>query len=252
MSEPSQQSSTLSKKAGRDSLNRLRELQAGHDRRKAARKEPVPVPASTPSLKDRSRYSIPPEEIERMKVERTRREAAERFAATNVPKRHADVTEFRQHDTWGLAFKDEVIPKLLRGSILALLGARGTGKTQLAVEAIRYLSGNSKRCHYVKAALLFLAMRRSAHSEGSEESVIAHYVKQFDLLVIDEVGNRGQTPWENRMLTLLLDCRYDAVVDTIVISNETPEDLAGSIGASVMSRLSETGCIIECDWESFR
>ena len=46
--------------------------------------------------------------------------------------------------------------------------------------------------------------------------------------------------------------RYGAMKDTILISNQTPDVFQKAIGSSILSRLQETGAIIQCDWPSFR
>ena len=81
---------------------------------------------------------------------------------------------------------------------------------------------------------------------------------QFDkftgpnLLVIDELAVRGETPYEDRVLTHILDSRYDAKRDTILISNQEPQNFTAIIGDSIRDRMHETGGIIECTWDSFR
>ena len=63
---------------------------------------------------------------------------------------------------------------------------------------------------------------------------------------------RAETQFEDRMISHLIDLRYDAMLDTILISNQAKESFADSIGKSAVSRLIETGEVIECNWESFR
>ena len=63
---------------------------------------------------------------------------------------------------------------------------------------------------------------------------------------------RGETEFENRVLDNLVDLRYDAGLDTILISNQTREEFGKPLGLTIISRIHESGDIIECKWESFR
>lgn len=40
--------------------------------------------------------------------------------------------------------------------------------------------------------------------------------------------------------------------DTLIISNQDVSALTASLGPSTVSRMRETGGVIECDWESYR
>jgi DNA replication protein DnaC len=93
------------------------------------------------------------------------------------------------------------------------------------------------------------SFRRS--SETSEDDVLESLASP-KLLVIDEVQERSESAWEDRLLTFLVNQRYNAMKDTILIANLTKAEFAQSVGASIVSRLNETGGIIECAWPSFR
>jgi len=60
------------------------------------------------------------------------------------------------------------------------------------------------------------------------------------------------TPWEDRMLTALVDYRYSQKRDTVLISNLKRDEFETSMGNSILSRMVEAGGIIECGWPSFR
>ena len=140
-----------------------------------------------------------------------------------------------------------------RGAFLALVGSRGPGKTQLGVCAMHRVCQQGKPVRYVKA-LDFFAEVKAAYlpdSKDDERGVIKRFCRP-QLLVIDGMEVRGETPWEDRMLSHLIDRRYDDMTDTILIANLKEEDLLHSIGSSAESRLREVGGVIICDWPSFR
>ncbi len=139
----------------------------------------------------------------------------------------------------------------LSGSLVVLWGPRGTGKTQLALEVARTVA--AEKCLYRKASDIFRELRytyRSSATQG-EKDVFESFVRPF-LLVIDEAQERGETDFEDRVLTQIVDRRYDAMLHTIIISNLTREALAKSLGSSIVSRAHEIGEVIECAWPSFR
>lgn len=150
------------------------------------------------------------------------------------------------------------------GAIVALLGARGTGKTQIAhnllgVAIAKYLHEWSTwkgQPRYTSAAKIFRAMRdaqkRQRGDEGDNESqTIARFVEP-KLLVIDEAHERGETDFENRTFTEIIDDRYANNRTTILISNLSKAEFSKSIGPSIVSRIHEAGSTIECNWPSFR
>lgn len=140
-----------------------------------------------------------------------------------------------------------------QGFLIALVGANGPGKTQLGVELMFKMTEQLKRALYCTATEFFMDVKATYHSQSphSERSVIEQYSKPY-LLVIDELGKCGQTEWEDRLLFEMIDRRYRNMKDTLLISNEEKPKFLESIGASLRSRMQETGGIIECNWPSFR
>lgn len=170
------------------------------------------------------------------------------------PRRHIETLDAcrdeREHP-WRLAL-DGLLPRLDSGILIPLLGRRGTGKTQLAVALASALIQRdpSATVRYVKAADLFRQLREAMH-EGREAAALES-LRRVSLLVIDEAHERGHTDYEDRTLVGLIDKRYDAMRDTLLIANQTRAEFAASIGASVVSRIHEVGEALECDWPSFR
>lgn len=186
------------------------------------------------------------------RTSRTQWERALRYSM--APKRHLHgVTETGgKWDEWsqaGVRLNNAAKP----GAIIGLVGPRGTGKTQMAVEVIKgYLAANYIAM-YVKAMDIFLSIRESygAAANSSERRAVEYWMGG-DLLVIDELQVRGETEWENRLLTHIVDKRYDAMKTTLLVANYTPDELAEAVGASIARRIEECGGVIECDWESWK
>ena len=150
-----------------------------------------------------------------------------------------------------------------------MYGAHGTGKTRMAWEiarkctpqdahfAVGGIGWNASRkdrpAIYTTAVGLFLEIRDTfrADSESSEMQVVKKYT-DAGLLVIDEVQERGETDFENKKLTTIIDARYAYERPTILITNYSREKLAATLSPAVLDRIRENGCGLYFDWTSFR
>ena len=171
------------------------------------------------------------------------------FFDADVPKRHFAIPAILP-GPWLDKLKD-LKGQIGKGCLLALLGKRGTGKTQMAVELMRHTCVQGRSAKYTTAMRFFTAVKDSYKGDTTESAVLKQYLKPC-LLVIDEAQERGETGWEDRLLGSLVDSRYGAMRDTVLVSNLARREFERAIGSSIMSRMSETGGIIECNWPSFR
>lgn len=175
------------------------------------------------------------------------------FRCANIPARHErnKGVVIQRAGGWQTAH-DTIVGKLGSGFLYGALGKRGTGKTQIAVNAMTASILADRQPLYVKAMDIFLWIRRTFKNEAvSELDAIADFLCPR-LLVIDEIQERGESEWEDRILVHLIDKRYDALHDTLLIGNLKPEEFEPAMGTSIMSRLRECGGLIVCDWPSFR
>jgi len=180
------------------------------------------------------------------------------YLMSNIPKRHQRAINEAESPSQWLHIRDRVIGRIGEGFIIALLGTRGPGKTQIAEQAIRYCSHKlgdkaARPSLYVRAMDVFLDLRATYNADApdTERSVIEKFCAP-QLLVVDECQERGESAWEDRMLSYVIDRRYGDMKDTILIANLMEKAFRESVGTSIMSRLIETGEIIECVWPSFR
>lgn len=168
-------------------------------------------------------------------------------------------------EKWHAAFQDALAAIEKRG-IVAFLGKRGPGKTQMAAEIARlgkwpndekFWNGHyaqaDKTALYRRAMDIFLELRDAAQNDsGTSEKRVLSRLESVGLLVIDEFQERGGTEWEGRILCNLLDKRYAAERPTIIIANYTREEMAAALSPSIKDRIRENGRAIIFDWESFR
>jgi DNA replication protein DnaC len=139
-----------------------------------------------------------------------------------------------------------------RGFLAALIGAYGNGKTQLATELIRINCESYRSSLFITATdfLMDIKATYKPTNPQSERDVIKRYCEP-SLLVIDEIAKRGETDWENNLLFHLVNKRYNAKLDTLLIANQTDSEFSKSIGPSLARRLNETGGVIVCEWKGF-
>jgi DNA replication protein DnaC len=194
------------------------------------------------------------------KIEKNRKESDERERLMKIsvlrqdwraPKRHTIAT-VKPEGEWGRRLAS-ITDRIGKGMLVALIGTRGTGKTQLAVEVMKAATEKMRSAIYITATEFFMEVKATYRrdSDCTEESVIRDY-RNTRLLVIDEIGKRAQSDWENNLLFELINLRYNDMRDTLVIDNATKPDFIAAIGPSIASRMNECGGIIECNWGSFR
>jgi DNA replication protein DnaC len=155
--------------------------------------------------------------------------------------------------------------QLTDGMILVLIGNRGTGKTQAATWLIRKSVEAEIKSLYITALSLFLEIRETYNRPGpkpesligqtvdkvTESQVVQKYVN-VPFLVIDEIQDRSESDFEDRILTHIIDQRYGAMMETVLIGNLTPKNLRRHLGESITDRIMEVGKVIEMNGRSYR
>lgn len=196
------------------------------------------------------------EEWDKREAEQLRQEKAERVRELKqgwgAPKRHM-ACKARREGEWGKTL-DAVTKRLGTGFTVALIGGYGPGKTQLAVEVMRHqVEQRTAAALYCTAVEFFMSIKETYRkdSDASEKDVLVSFSKP-GLLVIDEIGKRSDSAWENLLLFELLDRRYRDMRDTVVIANQTLAEFTAGMGSALCSRMSESGGLVECTWPSFR
>lgn len=186
-----------------------------------------------------------------------------RLRATRLPERFWFIAE-----KWKPAQREtyEEVKSLLKrtGAIIALIGERGVGKTtivgQLIIERVmdESLLLWERVPPYRKLSDLlatFKAIYADFGTKDPDELLARHNrlcSQDNPFLAIDEIHVCEEQKIKNRFMIDTLDKRYANLVDTIIISNETPEEFEASTDDSIRSRMKEHGRIIHCTWESWR
>ena len=156
------------------------------------------------------------------------------------------------------------------GGLIIAYGGRGTGKTQMAFHLARnanfpnaayppiYKNGftpehRNRPAIYLKAMEIFVDSKHSFNrKEAPTIKEILQKLEDAAFLIIDEAQVRGETKFEDDLLTTLIDKRYDGVRATMLITNLGRKEFAATLSPSIISRIEQIGCGIECNWQSYR
>lgn len=149
------------------------------------------------------------------------------------------------------------------GAIVVLTGERGTGKTTICAQMARHRAEDDRlppwdrQPPYRKLVDLIAKYKPLYGNMGSVtmDDLAASrdwFCRNHSLVFIDEIHECEDAALKNRVLTDIIDRRYAAHRDTILISNQSVEDFKASTNDSILSRLSEHGSIIPCNWRSWR
>jgi len=137
------------------------------------------------------------------------------------------------------------------GGILSLVGGRGSGKTRLAIEVARRIDPKGTR--YMAAMDVFLRLQACYRPAANETEVqVLRELSRCRVLILDEIQERGNSEWEDRILTHLIDKRYGSLLPTVLIANLKPDELKKRLGPSIMDRMAEGGGLLEITGASHR
>lgn len=151
------------------------------------------------------------------------------------------------------------IEKLVSGEKkkIVMLGKNGTGKTHLAIAAVKKIGGAIYTMNEIN-----IRIRASyAPSAIETEGAILEALIRLPLLVIDELGRTKGSDAEKNTLSHIIDRRHQRYLPLILISNrhykgdcpngECPDCFENFIGEDTMSRLAQDAILLRFygdDW----
>ena len=202
-------------------------------------------------------------------AETTKTKESDKQAITSCidfPERHRAQIELIG-DEWTATYQ-KALQTANSCGIVALIGGRGTGKTQMAwqiaknvklqnVNTVNYDSGFSKQINrpaiYRTAMEIFVELRSTyaPKAEKTEWQLMKEY-ENAALLVIDEINVTTGNNFEDLKMTAIMDKRYQRLRPTIIIGNVDLQQFSDRMGKSVINRIEEDGIILSCNWQSYR
>lgn len=202
-------------------------------------------------------------------AETTKTKESDKQAITSCidfPERHRAQIELIG-DEWTATYQ-KALQTANSCGIVALIGGRGTGKTQMAwqiaknvklqnVNTVNYDSGFSKQINrpaiYRTAMEIFVELRSTyaPKAEKTEWQLMKEY-ENAALLVIDEINVTTGNNFEDLKMTAIMDKRYQRLRPTILIGNVDLQQFSDRMGKSVINRIEEDGIILSCNWQSYR
>jgi DNA replication protein DnaC len=239
-----------------EAIRRLAELRA-----KAPRSDDADsVQASIRSLGRRISEKLAEREggddvTERLRKQSERDRRRDLWRAAGFPTRHVQAIE-KDEVVWPYPAYQAYIAVadvVAAGGLCAMVGPRGTGKTQMGTSISRSaVMNDGLSAVYWRTADLIADFRTRTYTAGESENTALKRLSAIGLIVLDEYQERRNTADEDTIITRLLDHRYADKHATILIANLRPDKLIESLGPSVADRLRETGEIVECVWDSYR
>ena len=141
---------------------------------------------------------------------------------------------------------------------LVMMGVNGTGKTHLAVAAVRTLNGQIWSMYEIT-----MRIRASySHAESENEAQILDELARLPMLAIDEIGRTKGSDAESNWLSYIVDKRHVRHLPLILVTNKhirkdcqkygCQNCLENYIGDDIMSRLNEGGLMIRFAGRDYR
>lgn len=135
-------------------------------------------------------------------------------------------------------------------------GACGTGKTHLAISALKYFVQQIP-CHqfvtimddYINAIFItvpeLLMKIRSCFSLDKCEETIVNKYSNVPFLVLDDLGVEKGSEWALQTLYIIINNRYSNCLQTVITSNFSIEEIGIKLGDRIASRIAGMCDVVE-------
>lgn len=177
--------------------------------------------------------------------------------ASGVPKKHSSST-LSTFEPQGDTLKKihSFIRSWTEGDLehgLLLYGNVGTGKTHLAVGAMRELfkRGWSGEFCNVRDFIMQCQSSFRPDTRRSVSEIVGDYLDGATFIVLDDIGSEKHTDFVRQSLLHLVDSAYSGSIRVIATSNSSPESL-GKIDDRIASRLVEMCLPLRFDNPDYR
>lgn len=178
--------------------------------------------------------------IERLKADL---QIPERFSECTFENYVPDCEEAKRALKVCRAYASKWPERLQRGGGLVMCGKHGTGKNHLALAIAKSVIESHQSPAAFTTALKIAREYKSTWSKTStrtEDEVIRQFTRP-DLLIIDEIGVQFGSEAEKLIMFEIINTRYERMRPTILISNQSKEELSAFIGERVIDRMNDGG-----------
>ena len=187
----------------------------------------------------------------------------ERWKGMNIPPLYYSAT-LANFDAYNVNLKAALDSALALVSgkyqSLVFVGSPGTGKTHLAIGALKRLGGAIHRMYRVSCQI------RATYTPASKETeeMVLDRMANYKLLCIDEIGKSKGSDSELSWLSDIIDTSHSNGNKIILISNnhlrgDCPNGAKGCasclenyLGDDMISRLSERGAVVKFEAKDYR
>jgi DNA replication protein DnaC len=139
---------------------------------------------------------------------------------------------------------------MIKNSLL-LYGRVGSGKTHLAVAALKKMMDMGLDGRFWNVNDLFREMR-AKFGEGQGDETLLDDLMECDVLVLDDLGTHRSTDFVLDRLYLIINQRYEAMKPIIVTTNLELGQLYEEFEERIGSRLNEMCFLVSFMGEDFR
>lgn len=177
-----------------------------------------------------------------------------RFADKGFDTYRADTAGQQRAVDKARQYADQFPQRMRDGGGLILTGAKGTGKTHLAIAIGRdVIERHGCSFLFLTVSRLIGAIKETfgRNAERSERDIYRE-LSDVDLLALDEVGVQNGTDFERDVIFEVINRRYEKMKPTILLSNLPPTEIESAIGERSMDRMREGGIAIAFTWDSYR
>ncbi|MDK4545160.1 ATP-binding protein [Kingella kingae] len=198
---------------------------------------------------------------EKQAAQARQRALLEKLGKAGIPKRHQACTVSGYHATNDKQreFKNTVVDyvrQMQSGGLkrnLVLLGNCGTGKTHMACAVGNAAVQSGKTVLFLTASEMIRRVQAALKNRDESEFDVMQRIAGVDLLIVDEIGVQYTTESANRIVTEIVNERYNRELPTVFLSNLSLPEFCAALGDRAISRMREDGCKpFVCDWEDYR
>ncbi|MDK4587415.1 ATP-binding protein, partial [Kingella kingae] len=126
-------------------------------------------------------------------------------------------------------------------------------KTHMACAVGNAAVQSGKTVLFLTASEMIRRVQAALKNRDESEFDVMQRIAGVDLLIVDEIGVQYTTESANRIVTEIVNERYNRELPTVFLSNLSLPEFCAALGDRAISRMREDGCKpFVCDWEDYR